>query len=144
MLLVLITSLPRSYDQTFILDQTFFWVFGPLLFSTFSGTLIFGCTYSVFFRPGIEKQRRLPQGTAWRSFMGLFWMTAPIAWIYAIPVERFLQSFSAAMANIALLLVVSVWRVALMNQVLSVMTGLSKIKTLPLLLIPICLEVRIG
>ena len=57
--------------------------------------------------------------------MGLFWMTAPIAWLYAIPVERFFGSYSAAVANITLLGVVSLWRVLLMSRVIQVVTGRS-------------------
>ena len=49
-------------------------------------------------------------------------MTAPVAWLYAIPVERFLDSVSATHANVALLGIVSLWRVLLMTRVLQVTT----------------------
>lgn len=59
------------------------------------------------------------------SFLGLFWMTAPLAWIYAIPYERFLTPLEAMQANLISLGVVSVWRVALMVRVLTVIGGYS-------------------
>jgi hypothetical protein len=54
------------------------------------------------------------------AFLALYWMTAPLAWLYALPVERFLSPADAARANIALLGIVSAWRVALMVRVLAV------------------------
>src|ERR1051326_6460383 len=48
-------------------------------------------------------------------------MTAQIAWLYAIPVERFLDPYRAAQANITLLAIVSLWRVLLMSRILSVL-----------------------
>lgn len=58
--------------------------------------------------------------TYW-SFLGLFWMTAPLAWLYAIPVERFLPPLEATQANLCLLAVVSLWRVALAIRIVQVL-----------------------
>jgi hypothetical protein len=73
--------------------------------------------------------------------MGLFWMTAPIAWLYAIPVERFTSSLASAQFNAALLVVVSVWRVLLMARVLAVLCGVSMRKSLVWVLVPALIEV---
>jgi hypothetical protein len=54
--------------------------------------------------------------------MGLFWMTSPIAWLYAIPVERFCDALTAAKLNLTLLGVVSLWRVLLMARVIQHLT----------------------
>jgi hypothetical protein len=54
------------------------------------------------------------------SFLALFWMTAPMAWLYAIPYERFVEPVEAMKLNLATLAVVSFWRVALMVRVLMV------------------------
>ncbi|MEX2119164.1 MAG: hypothetical protein WD847_06110 [Pirellulales bacterium] len=59
------------------------------------------------------------------AFLALYWMTAPLAWLYALPVERFLSPADAARANIALLGIVSAWRVALMVRVLAVLFNTS-------------------
>jgi hypothetical protein len=60
---------------------------------------------------------------AYRSFLGLFWMTAPLAWLYAIPYERFLSPVGAMRANLWTLAFVALWRVALMVRAISVLMG---------------------
>lgn len=55
------------------------------------------------------------------TFLTLYWMTAPLAWLYAIPVERFLSPYDAAVTNYWLLAIVSVWRVLLISRAASVM-----------------------
>ena len=51
-------------------------------------------------------------------------MTAPLAWLYAIPYERFLSPLDAVRANLITLGFVSVWRVALMIRVLVVVLNM--------------------
>jgi hypothetical protein len=119
--LVLLTAIARNYDQNFVLE-TPLWFFGPLLFSLFSGSFLFWILRSFLVKHimvpvGSEAP---PQGSQWRSFMGLFWMTAPVAWLYAIPVERFLMSYNAAVANLCLLAIVAAWRVLLMSRIVQV------------------------
>jgi hypothetical protein len=121
--LVLLTAFARNYDQTYIPEKPFLWFFGPLLFSLVSGTWLFLITYGLCARlkmPDVDYARRPPLWRHWPGFMGAFWMTAPIAWLYAIPVERFFDSLTAAKANIALLAIVSLWRVLLMARVFQV------------------------
>jgi hypothetical protein len=60
---------------------------------------------------------------AYRSFLTLFWMTAPLAWLYAIPYGRFLPEREATIANLWTLALVVTWRVLLMVRVISVLTG---------------------
>lgn len=57
------------------------------------------------------------------SILGLFWMTAPLAWLYAIPVERVLDPVGATQMNLAFLAIVSLWRVALMIRAIQVVLG---------------------
>lgn len=120
--LVLITAIPRNYDQFHISEHTAKWIFGPLLFSTASGFLVWFAAYRLGTRRGIRKAelKRTSVGNDWMSFMGLFWMTAPIAWLYAIPVERMFDSLTAAKVNLALLGIVSAWRVVLLTRALHV------------------------
>ncbi len=56
------------------------------------------------------------------QFLTCFWMTAPLAWLYAIPYERFLSEASAAKANFLTLGLVALCRVMLITRVLSVLT----------------------
>lgn len=121
---VLLTAIARSYDQTFIGEKPLLWLFGPLLFSVVSGSWLYVVAYGWLARWRMED---LGEGkpafySGWRGFMGLFWMTAPVAWLYAIPVERFCDPVAAAKANVALLAVVSLWRVLLMTRVLQCLT----------------------
>src|SRR5262249_10892210 len=55
-------------------------------------------------------------------FLTLFWLTAPLAWLYAIPYERFLSPGGATRANLMTLALVAAWRVVLMSRVVSVLT----------------------
>ncbi|MFN0066700.1 MAG: hypothetical protein ACKVYV_03595 [Limisphaerales bacterium] len=132
MILVLLTAVARSYDQTWIGENPFLWLLGPLLFSLVSGTWLFFVVYIWFLRANLILEYQPdsslppkpdPEMTMWRdwpAFMGLFWMTAPIAWLYAIPVERLLDSIGAAWANVSLLGIVALWRVLLFSRVVQV------------------------
>ena len=139
-ILVLLTAIPRNYDQTYILESPF-WLFGPLLFSFFSGSFLFWILYSGFIRRHLEAPETVSRATQWRSFMSLFWMTAPVAWLYAIPVERFLNSYPAGEANLALLCIVSLWRILLMARIVSVLQKIRFVRALGWVLIPACLEI---
>lgn len=78
------------------------------------------------------------QGTFWGNywvFLRLFWMTAPIAWIYAIPVQEFLSAGDATRANLWMLAIVSLWRVVLMARVVSVLFNANPVSAaMPVLL----------
>ena len=119
-MLVLSAALARNYDQAPLLHEP--WrLLGPFIASLpISGPLfltIYGVARSKGMGgPGI--------GSAYRSFLSLYWMTAPMAWLYGIPYERFLSSVEAVEANLRTLALVSAWRVALMIRVVSVVFGL--------------------
>ena len=76
----------------------------------------------------LVRRWRDPERTFWSEyggFLGLFWLTAPLALLYGIPYERFLSPLGAVQANLWTLAVVAAWRVALMTRVVSVFTGRS-------------------
>lgn len=68
-------------------------------------------------------RRPPPFLASYRAFLGLFWMTAPLAWFYAVPYERFLSEAGAMKVNLVTLAVVSIWRVWVMARVLRVLMG---------------------
>jgi hypothetical protein len=68
----------------------------------------------------LPAEGRPPFWSAYRSFLTLFWMTAPLAWLYAVPYERFLSEAGAMSANLWTLGLVAAWRVALMVRVVTV------------------------
>lgn len=125
LLLVLLTAVARRYDQVLITEEPWRWLFGPLVFSLISGTWLYLIAYRVCARPRRTDAAAAPSESesTWLQFMGLFWMTAPIAWLYAIPVERWLDSVAAAQVNVALLAMVSLWRVLLLARVFQVLSG---------------------
>jgi hypothetical protein len=68
-----------------------------------------------------------PAGTAalllGRGLLGLFWLTAPLAWLYGLPFERLWQPRQAARARRITLGVVAACRVALLARCVSVLLG---------------------
>ncbi len=138
--LVLLTGIARNYDQSYFL-QSPMWLIGPIAFSFFSGTFLYGILIRLIARRHFPEACR--KESHWLTFMTLFWMTAPIAWLYAIPVERFFDSYHAALANIALLGIVSLWRVLLMSRIMAVLFEIHFARALSWVLIAASLEVII-
>jgi hypothetical protein len=116
-LFVLSAGFAREYDGEYLLADWWYLVI-PLaasLVGSFALTLIVWIT--AWFR-GVRSVGLL---TAYGAILNAYWMTAPLAWLYAIPVERLLGEVDAVRANLALLGLVSVWRVALMIRSLSIL-----------------------
>jgi hypothetical protein len=72
------------------------------------------------FKPPADRSQNPSSRRRYQAFLGLYWLTAPMAWLYAIPVERFFDASGSVRANLLLLGVVSVWRVLLMMRVVYV------------------------
>lgn len=70
----------------------------------------------------------------WR-FLGVFWLTAPMAWLYGIPYEQMMSPIDAVRANLWTLALVSLWRVALMARVIQVVWSISYGRALVLTLL---------
>lgn len=113
---VLGAGLAREYDHEDLLHEPWH-VLLPLAASTFTATILYLLLRIVSWRRS---------GTGWpvhggyRAFLGLYWATAPLAWLYALPVERLLPAGEAVGANLLLLGIVSAWRVILMSRVVQV------------------------
>lgn len=73
--------------------------------------------------------------TKYQTFLTLYWMTAPLAWIYAIPVERYGTAVDAIRANLWMLGIVSLWRVALIIRTISVLYGATIRSVFPLVML---------
>jgi hypothetical protein len=119
LLFVLSAGLAREYDGEDLLSEPWHLVI-PLGASLGAATVLFLVACGTVF---LRKEGRPPLLDAYRSFLTLFWMTAPLAWLYAIPYERFLEPGDATRANLWTLALVAAWRVALMTRVVSVLTG---------------------
>ncbi len=126
-LLVGTAVISRNYDNAAILYEPRRIVM-PFVFSVVSSLFLFAFLYWRFRYRSVEPK----PAWSWQylSILGAFWMTAPIAWLYAIPVERWMDPIPAVRANGALLLVVSIWRVLLISRVASVIAQASYFTTL--------------
>jgi hypothetical protein len=65
-----------------------------------------------------------PRSWSYRNVLLFVAMTSPLAWLYAVPVERFMELQSAARANVWFLAVVAVWRVALLLRHVAITSAL--------------------
>jgi hypothetical protein len=119
LVLVLSAGLAREYDGADLVHEPWHLLF-PFVASLVSSFILFSVTFV------IAKAKRMeapPFLTSYRMFLSLFWMTAPLAWLYAVPYERFLSPVDATAANLWTLGIVAAWRVALMIRVISVLMG---------------------
>jgi hypothetical protein len=70
----------------------------------------------------VARMRGAADGHYWerfRVFLGLFWMTAPLAWIFIVPLERLMSVDDAAIIKLWFLGMVSLWRIFLVTRILS-------------------------
>lgn len=118
---VLSASFAREYDGEDLLHEPWHLLL-PVGASLAASFLLF---LVVWFPLIVQRAPRPPFLTAYRAFLTLFWMTAPLAWLYAVPYERFLSPGAATKANLWTLALVAAWRVALMVRVVSVLTARS-------------------
>jgi hypothetical protein len=118
-LFVLSAGFAREYDGEDLLAEPWH-VLLPLAASLGTSLLLGGLLYGVAW---MRTEHPLGFGTFYRSFLALYWMTAPLAWLYAVPYERFLSPADAVRANQWTLGVVSLWRVLLITRASSVLLG---------------------
>src|SRR5437016_6114505 len=83
---VLSAGLAREYDGEDLLHEPAYLLL-PYLASLITSFLLFVMTHRESVGESAPVKSFFQQ---YRMFLGLFWMTAPLAWLYAIPYERFL------------------------------------------------------
>src|SRR5262245_16117437 len=97
-------ALARHYDGKYLLREPWF-LFAPAGASILTSSILF---LFLYFATSVRARKVLPGfASSYLSFLGLYWMTAPLAWLYGIPYERFLSEANAAQANIWTLELVS-------------------------------------
>ena len=124
LLFVFSAAFAREYDGEDLLAEPWHLLL-PLVASLATSFVLFGFVWSM---DRGWKREELPFKKTYRSFLGLYWMTAPLAWLYAIPVERFLSPAEAVRANLWLLAIVAAWRVVLMIRVVSTLFRLPAVR----------------
>lgn len=115
LLLVLSAGFAREYDGEDLLNEPWHLLL-PLGASLATATVLYGLLWLV-----LRGWKTYPtEGASYGEFLALYWTTAPLAWLYAIPVERFLDPVAATQANLWFLAIVAVWRVVLITRAASV------------------------
>jgi hypothetical protein len=116
---VLIAGICREYDQEYIFARPEIFVF-PFVASLVLCLLLRSMSQFYF------RLNNNPQSLGdFRIFLSLFWLTAPGAWIYALPVELLFDSLTALKVNLWMLALVASWRVWLFTRVMKVVTGVN-------------------
>lgn len=117
--LVLSAGFAREYDGEDLLHEPW-----HLLIPHGASLLTSFLLYTLVRLTGIGKTQQLPAFfSGFPVFLRLYWMTAPLAWLYAIPFERWMTPADATLWNLRLLGIVSVWRVVLMIRIIGVVYG---------------------
>ncbi len=126
-LLVLSASLARNYDGHDLVREWTVFTHG-FAASIVNAFLMYAL---MAFVPVPQREgRRSPFWSGFLSFLGVFWMTAPMAWLYGIPWEYMLPAESAVLANIWTLVLVAIWRLWLIVRVFSVMFNVGWVRPL--------------
>jgi len=119
---VISAGLAREYDNHDLVSEPWRMLM-PLAASLGTSFILFSLLYVVARTGG---SGRLPFLRTYPQFLTLYWITAPMAWFYAIPVERFLSDRGAMLTNLGLLTVVSIWRMVLMVRVAAVLCAVPR------------------
>jgi hypothetical protein len=117
LLFVLSSGLAREYDAEDLVREPWYALL-PIPASLLTSALLYWYVRRMARRCGVTAG---PLNYA--QFLGLYWLTAPLAWLCSLPVERFLSAQDSGWANLALLAVVATWRVLLFARVVSVVYG---------------------
>jgi hypothetical protein len=139
--LVVTAGIAREYDQRLFVEHPLAF-FAGLPFSFIAASFIFAFVDKLVFRRAPEAERG-SVGGRFATFLGVFWMTAPLAWLYAIPVERFLDEAAAAAANLGLLAIVAFWRVALLSRAVAVLSGAGELRAAASVCLPAAIELGV-
>lgn len=131
-------ALAREYDAVSLLHDP------RDLLAPFAASLLIGSIVFVFVMIGLALSGRRSQ-SVWRDyrlFMTGYWMTAPLAWMYAFPIEIMTDELTALKFNLAMLSIVSIWRVLLFSRVVAIQFAVPMLAVLPLVLLP-CMMIAI-
>ena len=115
---VVSAGLAREYDRRDLLAEGWHLLL-PLGVSLVTSLVLFALVATMAWIRG-AKLAILP---SYRAFLSLYWWMAPMAWLYAVPYEQFLDPLNAVRANLLTLGLVALWRVLLMTRVVSVLFG---------------------
>jgi hypothetical protein len=116
LLFVFAAGVAREYDREDLLHEPWHLLI-PLVASLASSFLLYVLVHFVAWRRSAVQPSLI---AGYRIFLTLYWMTAPLALLYAVPFERFLSAADAVRANLWLLALIALWRLLLMTRVIAV------------------------
>ncbi len=131
-LLVFTASLAREYDAISLAHKP--WD----LLGSFGASVIL-CTILYLMVQGslwIAGRREMPRIHHYKIFLTGYWLTAPLAWLYAFPVETMASEIESLRFNLTALSIVSIWRVLLFSRVVSIIYAIAFWRSLVWVLIP--------
>lgn len=137
--LVATAAFAREYDSVSLLHHPID-LLAPFAASLALSALLFACVRFAALTAG-----RYILRTPWedyRVFLSGYWMTAPLAWLYAIPIESLTDELTAIRFNLTALSVVSIWRVLAFARFVSVAYRIPAITALSWILVP-CMAVAL-
>jgi hypothetical protein len=130
LLFVFAAGVAREYDREDLLHEPWHLLI-PLVASLASSFLLYVLVHFIAWRRSATQPSLI---TGYRVFLTLYWITAPLALLYAVPFERFLSAADAVRANLWLLALIAVWRVLLMTRVIAVIYSAQYIAALAIVL----------
>lgn len=137
--LVATAALAREYDAVSIVHQP--WD----LLAPFAASILISAIVYVVVKICLSIAKVTSPDNAWEDykvFLTGYWMTAPLAWLYAIPIETMTDELSALRFNLTMLSIVSLWRVLLFARFVSVRYSVSFLAALSWVLVP-CMAVAL-
>jgi len=116
-LFVVAAGFAREYDGEYLLAEP--WHLAIPLAASLIGC--FFMTALIYIAAWFNGEKEVGPVKTFVVFLACYWMTAPMALVYGIPVERFLSPGEATRANLIFLAIVAAWRVLLMIRCVNVL-----------------------
>jgi hypothetical protein len=121
LIFVVSAGFAREYDQEDLLHEPWYLVL-PLAASLATSFILYAWLFLECWRSGVRGLGSFLPG--YWQFLGWYWLTAPLAWLYAVPYEQFFSPLAAMQLNYLTLAIVAFWRVVLMIRVAQIAYGM--------------------
>lgn len=129
--LVFTAALAREYDAVSLTHKPWDLLgsFGAsIILCTIIYLMVIGCLWIGW--------RQKPSARDYKVFLTGYWLTAPLAWLYAFPIETMASEIESLRFNLTALSVVSIWRVLLFSRVVSIIYAIAFWRSLVWVLVP--------
>lgn len=130
--LVATAALGREYDAVSLWHRPYD-LLGSFAASLVLSSILFLWMWAAMATCGLTLVR------PWRHalvFLTGYWLTAPLAWFYAFPIEAFSDEITSLRYNLTALSIVSIWRVLLFARITSIQFRIPFAVTLFWILVP--------